>query len=352
MSGVINKAKEVIPGAHPTHTTGTHTTGTHTGTTEGLAGHHNSRAANAADPRIDSDLDGSRNLGAAHNTIHTTGGGLPGTSHTGGGLTGHNTTGGGLTGTSHNTTTGGSGLTGHSNAKPNTTGLTGAGHSTNTTAGPHKSDLLNKADPRIDSDLSKTGGHAHTIGAQDKHNNAGGTFGTHNTPSTHTGTTHNTHTTGSGLTGTTHNTHTTGGLTGSTGHSTNAGPHSSNLANKADPKVDSDLDGRATHGGVAGTVASHVKPGPAPNTAGPHKSDLLNKLDPRVDSNLDGSKTVGGNKTYAETYAHKDSYDASQVPPSVFAAHHGSPEILHGDHAHDRAGRHGSLSHQEQYRGI
>jgi hypothetical protein len=37
----------------------------------------------------------------------------------------------------------------------------------------------------------------------------------------------------------------------------------------------------------------------APNTAGPHKSDLLNKLDPRVDSDLDGSKTIGGDKTFA-----------------------------------------------------
>jgi hypothetical protein len=37
----------------------------------------------------------------------------------------------------------------------------------------------------------------------------------------------------------------------------------------------------------------------APNTAGPHKSDLLNKLDPRVDSDLDGSKTYGGDKTHA-----------------------------------------------------
>jgi len=27
---------------------------------------------------------------------------------------------------------------------------------------------------------------------------------------------------------------------------------------------------------------------------------LLNKADPRVDSDLDGSKTVGGNKTYQQ----------------------------------------------------
>lgn len=36
------------------------------------------------------------------------------------------------------------------------------------------------------------------------------------------------------------------------------------------------------------------------NTAGPHKSDLLNKVDPRIDSDLDGSKTFGGNKTYQQ----------------------------------------------------
>jgi hypothetical protein len=34
--------------------------------------------------------------------------------------------------------------------------------------------------------------------------------------------------------------------------------------------------------------------GPAPNTAGPHKSDLLNKLDPRVDSDLSESRGTTG----------------------------------------------------------
>jgi hypothetical protein len=68
------------------------------------------------------------------------------------------------------------------------------------------------------------------------------------------------------------------------------GPHGSRVANAADPRVDSDRDGRgALHGSG---------PGPAPNTAGPHKSDMVNKVDPRVDSDLDGSKTYGGNKTY------------------------------------------------------
>ena len=45
-------------------------------------------------------------------------------------------------------------------------------------------------------------------------------------------------------------------------------------------------------------TASQVGNPNANKTAGPHGSDLLNKLDPRVDSNLDGSKKVGGDRTY------------------------------------------------------
>ena len=58
--------------------------------------------------------------------------------------------------------------------------------------------------------------------------------------------------------------------------------------------------------GMTGTHGTHNTahglhssgPGPAHNTAGPHSSDMANKLDPRVDSDLDGSKTLGQNKTY------------------------------------------------------
>jgi hypothetical protein len=70
------------------------------------------------------------------------------------------------------------------------------------------------------------------------------------------------------------NTGTVGGLSSST----NAGPHNSNLANKLDPRVDSDLDGRgnrhgaATRGGAFGASGSYATPGSgtAQNTAGPH----------------------------------------------------------------------------------
>jgi len=197
MASTVEKVKHALhldKDKSHTHTTGT-TTGhsTTSGTAEGVAGPHNSRLANAADPRVDSDLDGSRNAGAH-----------------------------------------GAGYTGHTTG----TGVTGTGAYSGTHAG--------------------------------------------NTTGTHTGT--------------------TGGIS----HSTNAGPHNSNLLNKADPRVDSDLDGRgnrhgAATGGIFGASGSHATPGSgtAQNTAGPHNSDMLNKADPRVDSDRDGSKTYGGNHTHA-----------------------------------------------------
>jgi len=155
--------------------------------------------------------------------------------------------------------------------------LTGTSHNTTSSTTPHNSNLLNKVDPRVD---------ATTAGAYSG-THAGNTSGTHGTHSS---------------TGAFSGTGTTGGIS----HSNNAGPHDSNLANKADPRVDSDLDGRgnrhgAATGGILGASGSHATAGSgtAQNTAGPHNSDMANKLDPRVDSDRDGSKTFGGNKTHA-----------------------------------------------------
>ncbi|CAM1501125.1 Fc.00g102870.m01.CDS01 [Cosmosporella sp. VM-42] len=244
--------------------TGTHTTSS--GLPEGSTGPHNSRIANAADPRVDSDRDGSRNLPGGNQSTHTTGG-LAGTG-------GHHTSGNqfGTTGTGTHHTTTSSGL--HEG-----------------TTGPHNSRVANAVDPRVDSD-------------RDNSRNLGTTGGTHT--SAHTGTHTGTHTTGS---------------------------HA----------------GTGAYGTTGGT-------GPAPNTAGPHKSDMLNKLDPRVDSNLDGSKTVGRDQTFSQSsgtgsMAQKDPTDAAQVPPSVLQKHVGAPTVEHGDVAHDRARRH-SVSHQEQHRGL
>ncbi|KAK6502391.1 hypothetical protein TWF506_002971 [Arthrobotrys conoides] len=237
MSNVINKVKDALSGGHKDkdHDTHTSTTGTSTtsstnpnyyGTGSTNAGPHNTNVGNKVDPRVDSDRDGSSTLGTG-NTYGSSTTGTHGT-HGMAGMTG--TTGTGTYGTS-----------------------TG-GH------GPHSSGMANRADPFVDS------------------------------------------TTGS--------TTRTGGM-GTTGYSgsTNAGPHNSNVANKLDPRVDSDRDGSYAAGtGTGNTYGSSTTTGTGmtgssgynsnKTTAGPHKSDMANKLDPRVDSDLDGSRTVGSGPKY------------------------------------------------------
>lgn len=76
-----------------------------------------------------------------------------------------------------------------------------------------------------------------------------------------------------------------GSSTSNTYGSSTAGPHSSNLANKADPRVDS--DGSRTTGGSDYPSRSD---GHGSTTTGTHSSDLANTIDPRVDSA--GSRTM------------------------------------------------------------
>lgn len=98
----------------------------------------------------------------------------------------------------------------------------------------------------------------------------------------------------------------TGAGLGGTLDNSAAGPHSSSLANRADPRVDSDLDGSRGLGGSAtgtGSGLSHEPTGaglrgtPDKSAAGPHSSSLANRADPRVDSHLDGSKGLGKSTT-------------------------------------------------------
>ncbi|KAK4039187.1 hypothetical protein C8A01DRAFT_36874 [Parachaetomium inaequale] len=89
---------------------------------EGTYGPHTSRMANALDPRVDSDRD--RHVG-------------PGATHAPGAVMG----GHGAMGTTSTATAGGGGGVGGA----------GAGVAAPHTAGPHKSNLLNKLDPRVDS---------------------------------------------------------------------------------------------------------------------------------------------------------------------------------------------------------
>lgn len=323
-----------------TGTTGNYgTTHSSTGPTTGDAydlnrstnhGPHDSNIANKADPRIDSDRDGRASYGSTG--VGSTGGAYGSTGSTGYPSTTHTSTqplstGAGSTGaygtTGHTGSTGGYGTTGSTG--PTAGDAYDLNRSTN--HGHHDSNIANKADPRIDSDrdgrasygstgVGSTGGAYGSTGAA----GTTGTTGSYNTvPSTHSGAT---------------------GPASST-----AGPHSSNVANEADPRVDSDqskkkkehLDGEYSginrfdkdvhKGSIAGgnqVIGLHGSKGPTTTknfdqsqhestgagssyntggstTAGPHKSDTLNKLDPRVDSDLDGSKTVGGNQTGAQT---------------------------------------------------
>jgi hypothetical protein len=252
MSNIINKVKDAMSGDHhhttattgATGTTGTtgntYTTGT-TGTAEGVAGPHSSRLANTLDPRVDSDLDGSRRVGTTTGTTGTTG----------------------MTGSNYATgTTGTTGMTGNNYA----TGTTGTTAGTaEGVAGPHSSRLANALDPRVDSDMDgsrRVGTTAGTTGVTGGNNYATGTTGT-----------------AEGM----------------------VGPHSSRLANTLDPRVDSDMDGSRRVGTTAGTTGvaggnnyATGATGTAEGMVGPHSSRLANALDPRVDSDMDGSTRVGG----------------------------------------------------------
>jgi hypothetical protein len=96
------------------------------------------------------------------------------------------------------------------------------------------------------------------------------------------------------------------GYGSTTTSTTTAGPHSSNVMNKVDPRVDSDLDHRANpnsnvpgygsgtsgYGGTSGyssgttghgTTAHGTTAHGTTTTSGPHTSNIANKLDPRVE---------------------------------------------------------------------
>lgn len=221
-------------------------------------GPHKSNILNKLDPRVDSDHDGSRTAGA--------GPGVGSTGYTGAGVT-QTQPYSGTTSAYHPTST----------------------ESTSSAAGPHKSGILNKLDPRVDSDRdgSRTADRAPGTSSTQYMGAVGGT--SHAQPFSGTTSGHN--------------------PTSTESTSAATGPHKSNILNKLDPRVDSDGDGSRGVGTVPGTQhrdGSHSTPHGGSTTGyhptstestssapGPHKSGILNKLDPRVDSDRDGSRTVG-----------------------------------------------------------
>lgn len=157
-----------------------------------------------------------------------------------------------------------------------------------TTAGPHSSNLANKVDPRVDSDLS---------GSRYEPKSASGS--------------------GPGL---------PPGHTGAYINPT-TGPHSSNLANKADPRVDSDRDGSALGGNRGyGSGTGHLGGDGLHLTHGPHVTDTANRLDPHVDSS--SGKYVKSHHTELEPLpGHVGGETSTHAPRGgvIGSAHHTGP---------------------------
>ncbi|KAJ6093556.1 hypothetical protein N7486_008845 [Penicillium sp. IBT 16267x] len=226
-------------------------------------GPHDSNMGNAVDPRVDSNLDSH----GAHNTS------------TGYGSTGPTAAGAGYGSTGPTAAGAGYGSTGTNHGTANTYDSTRSSN-----YGPHDSNAANQIDPRIDS--GRDGRAAH-----------------HSTPSGHgagyaaTGAAVGA---GAGHAASHHHSSTQSPSTGPA--TSTSGPHSSNLENKVDPRVDSDTP----------NDRFSASTGPASSTAGPHQSNIANEADPRVDSDRNNATFVGDESRFDQD-VHKGSLGGGNV---------------------------------------
>ncbi|CAG7924464.1 unnamed protein product [Penicillium olsonii] len=397
MSSIIHKVKDAV-----THKKSGDHTDHHDTTTESNQstnhGPHDSNVANIADPRVDSDR-------SAHNTTstgHTTEPVGTGASHESGLSSNHGPHDSNLANTAdprvdsdrsaHNTTS-----TGHSSGPLGTGSSTGAyesGRSSN--HGPHDSNIANTADPRVDSDRSayntSSTGHSSTGGLG---SGAGVGAGT-NAYESGRSSNHGPHDSniantadprvdsdrskyGTGSTGHSSTGHSTTGALGAgaglgaagaaagahgANHSSNHGPHDSNIANTADPRVDSDRSTFGTgssglntgshtasvgSGGLGGSHTGSTGYGSNPlsgthdssrsSNYGPHDSNVGNAVDPRVDSDLDNrhSSTGTGLNTGSHVGSHSGSTSYGSATPLTGAgnsanAQESARSTNHGPH--------------------
>lgn len=356
MSGLINKAKDMMSGnkssstEHGTtgHDTTSHTSGgygntgsEHSGAGSHLAGHtsntgttgttgagygssgnqydsntgpHSSGVANRVDPRVDSDRD---NRGDPTSRVGGYGGqdnygsSTRGPGHQSGAQTGYggqdtygSSTGGQGLGSSTTTGAGYGGQENYQQQAPghDSTTTSGAGYGSSTTStGPHNSSMMNKMDPRVDSDrdnrgnpTSRVGGYGdqdtkfgeHQPGGVAHHANSPyGNDATMSRQQHHTGAAPN-YGQGDGV---------PGGLQGQ-----NVGEYGSGMHGTGHQQGGDYSSGTGAGYGQQGSGRdeySSAGTGKSTN-AGPHNSNLMNKLDPRVDSDQSGGKTYGGNATH------------------------------------------------------
>lgn len=260
MSGILHKVKEAVTHHHHHDTShkGNKAHGENP-TASQTQGPHSSNVANKADPRVDSDLDG---RGANPTTTTSSGPYRHGAVSPNDKPTYNRAWTGDSDGISPRTST--------VNTNTNVYDAPATqDHSTgpaSSTAGPHSSNVVNKADPRVDSNLSSAKAKEDTSRFYDEVHK--GSIG------------------GAGIIH----------ASGSNGPTTTKtfDPHAclpggtSGDAHAAAPQIHSSS--------AAGSSYNTPGSGSASHTAGPHDSDVANKMDPRVDSDLDGSRSVGAQR--------------------------------------------------------
>lgn len=305
-------------------------------------GPHSFNLANKADPRVDSDLDGSRTVGNTgyestaykstatgygSGTGPTTGSGHQGSPEQDRGLagsTGATAVGSGLAGYGLESSKHGHGGHGHTYEGDPCEGGEPAVPGPHFTTGPHATDTANRLDPHVASGVGKPSATTHA----DSGSEVGSTI--------HSGDHHDRNTALAGGAG-------AAGISafGSSrdapdsvadSKTDSAGPHKSSLLNKLDPRVDSDLSkqqgstGTTGSSGLTGTSAlgsdSHEKhlrdQGPS-NTAGISDPYSSSGVDPRVDSNP--SSTIPGSTDPTEPGKHHYSRDAGLAGTGGVAAY-------------------------------
>jgi hypothetical protein len=273
---------------------------------------HSSTTANRVDPRVDDSTTGfgrhnEHNSSTVPHSSTTANRVDPRVDDSTTGFGSHN---------QHNTT---SGI--HSSTVPHSSST--ANHPStgyNSSSGPHASNMANRADPRVDSDRSHLGGvsgsHGQLADTMSPSSHGAG-YGTSAAPlgasSGHTNfsgrepyssTTSNTHAPLNSSAPGPYGTREDYGSTGPASHT--LGPHSSNAANVADPRVHPEPEKMKDH-----------------KTVGPHNSDMLNKLDPRVDSDPRNHGYADRDPTHSNTHSNTHSHNDSSRFESNALNHNG-----------------------------
>jgi len=280
MSGVLNKLKEAVSGGNHQGDNTTHGNTTTpgysgSGTAPNTEGPHNTDAANRADPRVDADGDGRAGYEVGENfhgtTGSTTGSSMgAGVGHPDSGI-GKNTTSTPLFGSKDN-------HLGHSEQQDLQNYESRHGHTSGLSA--------------VEGAAEREATHHNTTGSSRDTTSSGVGYGQNISGS---GLSSRDNTTGYGSSGNTTGEYgTTGNTSSGYGSSTTtSGPHSSSIANKLDPRVDSDRDGSRGLGSTGSTTGNQYSTGSGEagyphHHTGLHAAEVISELKPgtNVDSDV------------------------------------------------------------------